>query len=352
MTFSCALNGLSMAPLLTAAVPLQNHSVVNLGADNACVAPTATATSPSQSRFTLWANRLFLPLALAIGSCVTTAGCNCSGSNPEPESAPTVEPAQGRMHLALEEISRRPRLSETFHIVNELDGDPRLGRLIFLRNLHMPNHGIVDDEQWLALVQYQVSSLILMEIFQPRHFFIEGLTYDLHGEEIRRNIEFRYEDLDDFRTEYQQILDGLPLGEFSSAHYELVASFGAAWVYALQHPEGVVFHRTSSTEQERQIFEFLSQVMDCRSEEGDSSTCQDMSDDMIYPMRESWSTPYMIQFFRDHPGEEALLVYGGGHRFCDDFIREGYELSLESVFIHEQDILNVLPLTLPEPCTP
>ena len=52
--------------------------------------------------------------------------------------------------------------------------------------------------------------------------------------------------------------------------------------------------------------------------------CQEVLEINSIRNREAWATREIIRYLREHPGASVVLVFGGGHRFCDDFIRENF----------------------------
>lgn len=95
------------------------------------------------------------------------------------------------------------------------------------------------------------------------------------------------------------------------------------------------------------------EVDQCVAEEGMTPACLALKRDIMFPLRESWATDYLLDFLRSRPegsSPEVVLAFGGGHTFCDDFFRADYRVDMQSIWIRQRESLRHIATPSPEPC--
>lgn len=200
----------------------------------------------------------------------------------------------------------------------DLEGDPEIGTLIFIRQSHLElrfKGGRDDDtDHLIETLFYQAEIYDLLSELKPKHLFSEGLSRDFPPSQ---------------REELQQYFNELNkpwqkhLAKFKDERVKqrfLLTVNGADRYYAANTEEDIFLHKVQTQEQSEQHKKI-------KIDEADMSFWK-----FIINTREEWATREIINFFRDNPGETAVLVFGGAHSFCDDFIRAGFRPHIISVW--------------------
>lgn len=215
----------------------------------------------------------------------------------------------------------------------EMAGDPAVGTLIFIRQWHLPNYfitGEVPDYQGYQVIgNYHKNVFAALESVEAKHVFVESLDRDFPGGGDRN--EFH----NFVRRTFPQAINYLSDQDSPEIREQkitvMLAWMGGAIFYALKYPEISLWK--TMTPQEAEFLK--AKVKEIKKRLG--GDLKKMEQDielynLINDQRESWALRQMIRFFRENPGEKAALVYGGGHRFCDDFARAALSPQLISVW--------------------
>jgi len=267
---------------------------------------------------------VFLPyLGYALGVAALSylaSGCTSKRDDPKKRITP-----KGNESVKFDgRIIQLPR--KDFRVERHLAGDPKLGSVIWIRDLHAPPFKAGSENPGIVL-EYQWQVLGLLEMFQPRNIFYEeepfsgglnlALIY-LDRSPIGINKEWlNFQELRSMPT----VSGKKPSSEVSS----FVARFGAPIAHLLRHPDEAEIHRTLSPEESVASRNALKRILSCEKQHGaQAKKCNDLSQEHGVRRREAWATREMIHYLRDHPGAYVILLFGAAHQFCDDFIRENF----------------------------
>jgi len=225
-------------------------------------------------------------------------------------------------------IIQLPR--KDFRVERHLAGDPKLGSVIWIRDYHAPplKAGDGSSEGWPPIVlEYQWQVLGLLEMFQPRNIFYEEER--LSGG-LNLALKYLYRSPSGINKEMlnAQELRSMPTvsgKKPSSEVSSFVARFGAPIAFLLRHPDEAEIQRTLNPEEYVASRNALKRILSCNKQHGaQAKKCNDLFQEHSLRRREAWATREMIQYLRDHPGADVILLFGAAHQFCDDFIRENF----------------------------
>lgn len=206
--------------------------------------------------------------------------------------------------------------------VERLDsvGDPRLGQVIFLRQIHyvegMERRDLVNSGIYQQQIYQELEALHARGI---RHIFGEG-AYD------RYVIN---------REERGQVLQRLPRGlgsiSLSDSQYTFLSWFSAYRVFQVFHDDSSLHSVTSREEAERLHSETLERVRvgyeRGLTEHEVASGLEDLDE-----RSEDSAVFRIIEFLRTHPTETVVLVFGMSHDFRDNFERAAFRPQIRSVW--------------------
>jgi hypothetical protein len=208
----------------------------------------------------------------------------------------------------------------------DLPGDPRLGKLLFIRQIHSaPIFYVNYAEEILELnlqaghYQEQVYSALLH--LKPSHIFLEGNSKDEPPGDrrgLKSELAATFEKNKNLPWPSEIDWDG-PEGRTL-----YLGMFGAGLVYTLNHPH-VFLHKTSTPELNRRLMEVI-RLQDQRI------ISDSEFNDFAIETREAVAVEEMVRFFKANPGMGAILIYGSAHRFCDDFLKMQFPLKMTSTW--------------------
>ncbi|MDL1872490.1 hypothetical protein FBR05_09805 [Deltaproteobacteria bacterium PRO3] len=215
----------------------------------------------------------------------------------------------------------------------DMAGDPAVGTVYHIRQFHLPPPFLSDENPTLDTYEtigaYHKEMLGALEGLKQRHIFVEGLAFDIPANIPREQM------MDLLRRNFPEAVGYLEKQDPVETRHQkdtiLTALIGADFLYAFHHPE-VTLHKTLTLSEA----EFtLRKVDEIKKRHGGNLrlVAQDPEFlDLALDRREDWATREMIQFLKEHPGESLVLVYGGAHRFCDDFVSAGLAPRMISVW--------------------
>lgn len=280
-----------------------------------------------------------LPVLAAIGVAVGSllaSGCNkkekSSPKPSEPDAIPKSDSSQARPSDRFipsspkgSSISFNGRtLSSTSGVALksrvDLEGDPSVGTIFFLRNYHTPGMEVMhsDDPRLvdyrMFIVASQWEALQLLEQLGAKNVFYERVSISTTGPEYTE--ELRSQDprilpiVDTLRSAGREMPD-YGLGIFN-------VDIGAPYSYALRNPE-VHLHPVFTPEEQLQSIGIM--------KSGDEKARnKDFFD------REAWATRNIMKYLQAHPGESIVVVFGAIHNFCDDFIKADFKPRIVSAW--------------------
>lgn len=189
----------------------------------------------------------------------------------------------------------------------EVDGDPNVGSVVFIRQIH--DRPEINNELRIPIGNYQFGIMLYLMSHNATHLFMEGLT-----EDIPNNPQ----------------VEAVNIGPLANAtfHHTLTNQFYidltrlmAGDFYAAFYPHDVYQHRTAEPEEEEVVFSIIDSPL--------SSGTQ--AEHYTMAVRESLATTQIMRFLRDHPEETAYLIYGSAHEFTDNFASYPYPPRVISV---------------------
>jgi hypothetical protein len=236
------------------------------------------------------------------------------------------KPAQSPTHdLKAGEVSIDGNLSLRL----DLDGDPRVGKLLFIRNARLPpdveDIKKISSASILAVGRYQEEVFKLLNQLKPQHLFVDGLVSDIPPgsrdplkelfSDLLKKIQQHYSENDNPQVKEERNLI-------------MLAFLGASYTYAMLHPE-IYLHKTETNEEYVEFVKKYQELtgMDIQSIEGDENFIR-----LLKVQSEKWVTQELVEFYRAHPGESAALIYRAGFNFCDDFVRSGVKPKMYSTW--------------------
>lgn len=162
----------------------------------------------------------------------------------------------------------------------DLPGNPQVGTIVHLRQLHPTLQESEAGEREIGRYQYEIFRELQRQVFQD--VFVENIPPPLSCPADRPVAE---------GLSGQNVLD----------YY----CMGGAPLYARSR-SSVTLRPTQSREEAVAI---AAAVL--------NSSLQELMD-----LNESFAPPHIFRFLRDHPGARAALVFGAGHDFADNFAQE------------------------------
>lgn len=193
-------------------------------------------------------------------------------------------------------------LPKGVEIRTEIEGDPKIGTIIYVRQLHQPppNNPITKDElKEIAAYQYDIIDFLRER--KAEHLFEEGQTEDIPPGKF---LEFKLKNsLESGFEHFIQSLFRKKKEAIVAEEFELVAEQGSNF-YAVLNPKATL-HKTFTPEQKEER-ERLRQTK---------------SEEEIRDKREGWAVAQVKEFLEHNPGATIYLVYGGSHEFQDDFLK-------------------------------
>jgi hypothetical protein len=161
----------------------------------------------------------------------------------------------------------------------ELEGNPNVGTIIHLRQMHQTLKENETEAREIGRYQYEIYQELLKQDIPD--VFVEELGLPP-------------------TCSFSDSLEG-PLSDQGLACFY---SMGGAAVYA-QARHGVILHHTQTAEERARIYQVVL-----------SSSIQD-----LMALNESFAPPHVLDFLDQHPGTKVALVFGAVHYFADDLIR-------------------------------
>jgi len=204
----------------------------------------------------------------------------------------------------------------------ELEGDPKLGTVLFIRQVHLPPN-FKEDLDFLVLIgNYQLEILRLLEQLRPQHVFTEDSDYTFSPEDLHHG-DYRINDFDLKRRLQMRKLFGRRIPRDPDPRLLMgTAVARAQLVYAMRHED--VYLRRAAAPEEAHLWD------DCRRL-GPEASDSEFSEVCLY-RRERVMVREISEFLRKHPGERVALVYGAAHNFADDFKKAGFQPRIISVW--------------------
>jgi hypothetical protein len=214
----------------------------------------------------------------------------------------------------------------------DLNGNQALGSILFIHDLHRGVSLEENDFEWPKTIDprklhiliglYQAKVYELLEHLRPKHIFMEGLAEDLPPSSYDQKVKFMREMIE--KLEQQ----GVDLSNKENALI-ILALFGAGLVYSLKHKD-VFLHKTKTKAEEEQKDKILKEYIQ-KYKTFERAMKEPFFKNFVENVRENWVTQKVIDFLRRNPGEKVVLIYGGAHNFCDDFIRLQFTPYLASI---------------------
>lgn len=212
-----------------------------------------------------------------------------------------------------------------FQIEEDLAGDPALGHVLFVRDFHAPpGFSEMTPRAQGPVWRYQWSLLGLFERLRPRHIFVEELARSGGTQLVLERlaeagpIEASLPNIQELRS-VASAFETRP----SPALSYFAGAVGADSLHALRYVNEVTLHRTLSPEEALQSQRGLQNSTDCLRDAG-VENCSQVFEENSLRDREAWASREVIQYLRQNPGASVVLVFGGRHQFCDNFVRENF----------------------------
>lgn len=215
----------------------------------------------------------------------------------------------------------------------DLWGPASQGTLLFFRQVHFPSveyvhQGKAKPHNVSFAEQYQQRILQTLQEYRPKHLFLEGLDEDLPPSRHSQWVAELRQKLNEAGV---QVTEEMSEADKQNLELKLVAILGAGLVYGVLHPE-VYLHRTSTAD-ERKILDARIKA-ELKGFKGDVNLALRSTSmtHLILEQQENWATRELLDFFSKNTGEEAVLIFGALHQFCDDFARIGAKIRMASVW--------------------
>lgn len=228
----------------------------------------------------------------------------------------------------------------------DLEGDPRLGQILFIRQWHIsffpPKEESERQKKLQQAFQYQAEIYSVLEEMEAKHVFVENLGRDFSPSHKEALFDFMFannENLIPRSTDSRKVRE--------QKNTLLLAVFGAGTVYGLTHPE-TFLHRIATRQEGDRFKEIEEQMIKKYGRNIEEWFKEPEFREFAFTERESWATREVIQFLRKNPGEKVVLIYGGAHSFCDDFIRADFKPRMVSLWWELPNI--PLDRDVPEAC--
>lgn len=194
--------------------------------------------------------------------------------------------------------------------VIELDGNPEVGTVVILRNIHgdmFNDYETLDSRTIRNVVAYQVQ--LFGEIERGAFPFIamEGVTVRdlpiLTSPELAASVQ------ETLLPELRSLVTQALLPRLSGETEERIYQLGAGLLYSLAHRSEVELIPA-----ERVGYGDTIRAACARLGE---SACRTV----VYEARESYAADRIMEILEEHPGATVALLYGAAHEFADDFQR-------------------------------
>jgi len=223
----------------------------------------------------------------------------------------------------------------------DLNGDPKLGWIVFYRDFHYDKTFDNNPEALDAILKTQWEMLKDLEARKIKHIFKEGYASD-SPEGITKKEMIQKEGLLDFYHKLRKLFGGqLPdhLAELGSLRSRALMEFGAYYVYSIRH-EDVRIHRISTlkeieeTEKARACFIETDAI--CLED-----ALQGLSLSEWQERRNGFAYREIRRFLENHLGKEVALIFGAYHNFHDNFIAGGFKPVIESILFEIPDSISI-----------
>ncbi|HKY64237.1 MAG TPA: hypothetical protein VJR29_12550 [bacterium] len=219
----------------------------------------------------------------------------------------------------------------------DLLGDPKkYGTIYFYRQSYssMPDMdpGLESLEPYRAGMEYQRHIVDSLELFMPKHVFVEDLPIDIPAGDREPLMNFIRDGLGDFKNFFSK--HDLP-SEREPNYFRLLAIYKqAALIYAYNHPE-VALHRTIDPGESDELMDQLARVWNSHQGNPDAVRKDPEFHRLMFTLREAYAVREIMKFYKDHPGEDIALIFGKLHSFCDNFQAIGFMPRIASIWWDE-----------------
>lgn len=285
------------------------------------------STSAPESDFS-WA-MLGEGLLLAALGILNLCGCSSSDSSPgsrsQSGSREIRRPREETPEEATAEITGDIRVGDLFEFEapltmatrTELEGDPSLGTIHYLRQVHYRPEldGPLSDESLRTMVlvaEHQFAMLLELERLRPNHVFSENIS----AQSVRdwdRILTMRH------HRRAAVLFDPVPdrFEDLNMEAVETIFHLGAADIYMIRHPEAE-YHETVTQALFDAEMDTMARLETERGLLDEDLALTETAATLVAP-REAFVTERILEFFAAHPGETIALQYGLAHEFSDNF---------------------------------
>jgi len=218
----------------------------------------------------------------------------------------------------------------------EMEGDPSLGTVFFLRNYHTPGFGMMrqDDRQdyQLFIIASQWKTLQLLEQLGAKDVFYERVSKTTTGEDFLNQLRGNPR-----MSPVLPVIDALKVEHSDYPPYGiglLNVDLGAPYTYAIRNPE-VRLQPVFTPEEHKETLRM-------RVADGSQNTLD----------REAWATREISQFLKANPGKSVVLVFGAAHNFCDNFAQQNFKPRMVSAWFEFPEKVQLWKDTPPSKFSP
>jgi hypothetical protein len=205
----------------------------------------------------------------------------------------TEKSSKDRMRENVDFVERLRQGDAKISVELENDGDPRIGRIINVKQLH--NRPEFSAEQKELVAEYQHSILTFLDRHNVDHVFVESLNEDFSagtdmGKEMRDAVRFVFP-------------GGIP-AQFNETQKEMLTEYGAPMILAYVK-DTVSLHKTYTPQESEAIDSEIR-----RLGYGDPQAVRRMTE-----TREELAMREVGRFLNGSPGATVALVFGAAHSF-------------------------------------
>jgi len=218
----------------------------------------------------------------------------------------------------------------------DLEGDRKLGEVLFLRQFHRLHSSVqLTEAQTEALRKitglYQLHILRELEEGKIKYVFVED-NPTLNSPGGKRLGDLYEADINQLRGIVDRFFPEQLSERFDKGQLHVATMYPHGdQLYFVRNP-GVFLHPTLTPQELKNFDRIIAQGLEQAKDLEELIQKDPAIRKSLVEGREKVATREMINFLKKHPQERIAIIYGAAHDFSDDFLAQGFKPRLVSVW--------------------